>query len=171
MKNNLCKCILGMFFVLITVSCGDKQGGKNLFSNWNNSINKDTGKKINTGVVELNLSQNKFNNNETFAIVASATGYDKTICSISADINGEQSSGTITNVSKSNIATKDFINLFRVFYFEDPVAASSLLNTGKAFAICNVVLLKSNYKYQKSSDTLTLCPINSINPADCYYFK
>ncbi len=170
MKRNLINYIILIFFALITASCGDKQG-RSLFSNWTNSVSKDTGKKINTGLVELNLSQSKFNNNETFAIVASATSYDKTICAISADIIGSQDSGTITNIRKSNLGVKDFINAFRAFYFEDPVAATNLLNSTKAIAICRLVFIKSNYKYSISSDTLTLCPIDSENPADCFYFK
>lgn len=169
------KFIIYVIILLNIISCGksdkNEPQGKNLFSIWDTSFNKDTGKKINTGVVELNLSKNDFNYSETFAIVASVTSYDRTICAVSADIVGNQDSGSLKNISKSFISVEDFVNIFRTFYFEDPVAASKVLNSAKSLTICHSVLFKSNYNYTKSNNILTLCLVNSNSPADCYYFK
>ncbi|WGL59691.1 hypothetical protein QEJ31_14255 [Pigmentibacter sp. JX0631] len=176
MVDKISKFICFVIISFLTISCGksenkDENQGKNLFSIWDTSFNKDTGKKINTGVIELNLSKNDFNYSETFAIIASVTSYDRTVCAISADIVGNQGSGSIKNISKSILSVEDFVNIFRTFYFEDPVAATKVLKSAKSVAICHAVLFKSNYNYTKSNDVLTLCPVTSTSPADCYYFK
>ena len=176
MLSKISKFIFLVTLSYLLVSCGkpenkDEQQAKSLFSIWDTSFNKDTGKKINTGVIELNLSKNNFNYSETFAIIASVTSYDRTVCAISADIVGNQSSGSLKNISKSLISPEDFVNIFRAVYFEDPVAATKVLKSAKSLAICGAVFIKGNYNFSKTTDVLTLCPVSSTSPADCYYFK